>query len=76
MSKQRGSPRVTVRITPLILASVNAEIERLNLNPLNEPWNMTAFINAAIVEKIAHSQRSRKKRRKQAAMPQKSYTSS
>lgn len=64
MSKQRGSPRVSLRLTPLILARVKEEVQRLNYNPLVEQLTMTTYITQAIMEKIAHSERGRKTRKK------------
>lgn len=64
MSQRRGSPTVTFRIAPLLLAALRAEIERYNQNPMNEQHTMTTFVNQAIVEKLRHRKASRTKPRK------------
>jgi hypothetical protein len=57
------SPTVTFRISPLLLAAARAALERYNRNPQTEPLDMTGLCNIAISDKIAHWDRSRKKRR-------------
>lgn len=56
----KGSPTITIRLNHLKLAAVQAEIARLNSNPLSAEWTMTAWIHKAIEDRLDHSLRSRK----------------
>lgn len=60
--RAKGSPTITVRMNPSNLAALQAEIERLNRNPLREPWTLTAAVNKAIEEWIAKNTRGRQRR--------------
>ncbi len=64
MPPAKGSPTVTVRVKPIRLAALLAEVERLNRNPLGEPWTVSRFIAKAIDEKLALNLRRRSTRRK------------
>lgn len=57
-----GSPRIIFRCPPLLLAAIDAEIERTNNNVKVEPYNRSTWVLAAIQAKLAHSLRSRQKR--------------
>lgn len=57
-----NSPVISLRISPLILAAVRAEIERLNRRPTEAPVDLTNFISVAISERLDKLARGRKKR--------------
>lgn len=58
-----GSPRIIFRCPPLLLHAIDAEIARTNRNVKVEPFNRSTWVLAAISAKLAHAERSRKKRR-------------
>jgi len=58
-----NSPTVTVRVAPLLLASVEAAIKAHNSHPLVEPHTMSSWINAAMAAKLDHIKRGRQKRK-------------
>ena len=62
-----GSPRMTVRIPADLLAAVDRQVESRNAVAHGEPWTRSAFIVAALREKLAKMQRSRTGRRRAAA---------
>jgi hypothetical protein len=58
----RGSPTITFRIPPLRLAALQAAVARRNKNPLKPPLTISEYINMAIVDKIDHDDRSRRRK--------------
>ncbi len=64
----KGSPIVPVRILPDLLAEMDAEVARLNTRRAAEPWNRTAFIVAAINERLDKLSRGRGVKRHPPAM--------
>jgi hypothetical protein len=38
------SPPICLRIPPLLLAAIDAEIKRRNETPLDQPWNRSTFL--------------------------------
>lgn len=67
---QKGSPRIILRVPPLLLAAVDAEIERTNKNVKLAPFCRSTWVLAAIIAKLNHAERSRKKRAKQKSVRQ------
>lgn len=59
-----GSPRVTIRIPNPLLDEMWTVVTERNERTANEPWDFSAFILAAIREKLTHMKRSRTYRRK------------
>lgn len=58
----KGSTRVTVRVGDELLERIDAALAKRNdLGGGVEEWKRTDWIIAAIVEKLNHSQRSRRK---------------
>ncbi len=59
----QGSPRVTVRLSPDLLAAVDHVIGKYNAcQTCREPLTMSDFVVKAVVEKLQHMERSRKPR--------------
>lgn len=58
----KGSPIVPVRIPQSLLHEISQCIDRRNLWTLREEWTTSSFVIAAIREKIAKMERSRRKR--------------
>lgn len=63
----KGSPIVKLRLPGDLQAQVEQEIERTNCNRAAEPFTVSTWIRAAIVEKLAHARRSRCKKSKEGA---------
>jgi len=59
-----GSPRMTVRIPADLLAAVDRQVESRNAVAHGEPWTLSAFVVAALREKLAKMERSRSGRRR------------
>ena len=55
---------ISLRPGDRLLTAVMAEIERYNAGPLNTPVSLSEWIQRAMMEKLAHSARSRKRRKK------------
>jgi len=60
----KGNPIIKTRVNAELEQEVETTIRRRNLHSDNEPWDTSAFIRAAIKEKIQHMERSRNKGRK------------
>lgn len=60
----KGNPIVLFRLTPDLLAEMDAAISMRNGHTALEPYDRSAFIRAAIREKLEHLKRSRKRRGK------------
>lgn len=58
----KGTKIITLRLPPGIEEDMDIQIEQRNEWTKDAPWNRTAFILAAIREKLAHMQRSRRKK--------------
>ena len=56
----KGSPIVNIRVQPGLLAQVDARCER-SVTHCKVPMDRTAFITAAIVDKLDHYKRSSRK---------------
>jgi hypothetical protein len=63
----RGSKVKTMRIYPILETAVNLCIAQRNAYSRRPPWDFTGFIHAAIWEKLAKMERSRKPRRRKKA---------
>lgn len=61
MASYKGSRIVPVRLPPEILEQLDTTIERVNATRRAEPFDRSAFIRAAIADKINHYNRSRRK---------------
>jgi hypothetical protein len=60
----KGSPIVPIRFADAeLLAAVDAAVEASVNNRKDRPWTRTSFILAAVREKLAHMERSRKPRK-------------
>jgi len=57
----KGSQIVPVRFEAELLSLMKRTIEQRNAVSPNEPWTMSDFIRAAVQEKLAHMERSRKR---------------
>lgn len=60
----KGSPIVPIRIPAELLALVDEQIASSNTRRGDEPWTRSAFIIAAIKEKLDKMERSRKSKKK------------
>lgn len=60
----KGNPIVPLRIEPALLAEIDAAIASRNDHTALAPYDRSAFIRAAIREKLDHYKRSRRKRPK------------
>jgi len=60
----KGTPIVPIRVNPILLRAMDAEIAKINKCWKVIPYNRTTFILSAIRERIKHLERSRKKRPK------------
>jgi len=60
----KGSKVLPFRIPAELLAEVDGVIERSHDTRAGEPWTRTAFILAALKEKLAHMRRSNTKKKK------------
>ncbi len=58
----KGNDIYKARLTRDLVAEVEVTIESRNRHSRNTPWDMSAFIRAAIREKLAHMARSRGRR--------------
>jgi len=63
----KGNPRVTIRIDPALLSALEAELASQREYGVIHQWDVSAFIVAAIKEKIARRRASRAKRNPSAA---------
>jgi len=63
----KGSPIIPVRIPADLLGAIDRQIESRNAVAHGEPWTRSAFIVAALREKLAKMERSRSGRRRAAA---------
>lgn len=69
----RGSPRVTVRLKPLLLEEIRKAMESANYNRQESPYTISDWIVACIIDRLKHLERARKCTRKR---PRSSQTSS
>ena len=60
----KGSPVTPLRIPQDLLDLVRIQIDQSECYRRGEPWTLSSFIRAAILEKLAKMKRSRKPRRK------------
>lgn len=60
-----GSPRIVVRIPPALLQLITDYLRLRNDHRPKDEWDLSDFVRAAIREKVAHIQRSKKSRLKQ-----------
>lgn len=60
----RGSPIVPVRISPELLSQLKSLLEERNQRSSGAEWSMSDYIRSALAEKVAHTMRSRKGRKK------------
>jgi hypothetical protein len=58
----KGSPRITIRLSPLFLAAVESAVKLFNEKNFEHPEDISKFIQKAIAEKLAHRARSRYRR--------------
>jgi len=58
-----GSPKIVFRLSKEFLAEIEATIAKRNATAFGVGWSKTDFLHAAIREKLAHMQRSRKPRK-------------
>ena len=56
----KGSPRIILRIPQEVVDQIEYCITTANCSRRGEPYDVSSWIRAAIVEKIAHVKRSRK----------------
>lgn len=57
----KGTPRVTIRIPDAIRSAIEDELDRRNaLSSVFEPWKMSDWILAAVLESLNHRRRGRK----------------
>ena len=58
----KGSPKVVIRLTPEILASMEAKIASYNATQFTrDSLNVSEFIRRSILEKLAKRERSNRK---------------
>ena len=60
----KGNKRQTIRFPPNEERAMALTIKRRNVNSRNRPWDISAFVRAAVSEKIAHMERSRRPRKR------------
>jgi hypothetical protein len=60
----RGTPRHTFRLDVACYVEVLSAIRRRNFWSRRAPWTESDFIREAIIEKLAHMNRSRRPRRR------------
>ena len=65
----KGNPKITVRATPAVIAEIQAECDATAKARKRGPTTVTEFVLAAIAEKLAHLNRSRKARREKRNVP-------
>lgn len=58
----KGSKIVQVRVPDDLLKRIEEHVSSLQLNARGEPPTVSSYIRKAIEEKLAHRERSRKKR--------------
>jgi hypothetical protein len=56
----KGNRVLRLRVEPELLQEILRQIEQRNQYTSQEPWDMSAFLRAAVREKLAHMQRARK----------------
>lgn len=61
----KGNRIVPVRISAEMMSAIEASIESLNVRAGPNHWNVSDWIRQAILDKLAHMQRSRRPRRRQ-----------
>ena len=59
----RGTPHISLRIDPAVLAAIDAEVERVNRSKGDQAYNRTTFILHAVHEKVEKLKRGRNRRR-------------
>jgi hypothetical protein len=67
----KGTRITPVRIDPVLLEDVQSQIRSRNEHTKDEEWNLSDFIRVALVEKLKHYRRSRKKKSKRQGHGQK-----
>ena len=61
----KGSPIISVRIPEPILAKLDKAMDRINTRRKDMPYTRHAFILAAIMDKLAHIERSRRRAKRE-----------
>lgn len=64
----KGNPIIPVRLTPELIAEIEAAIERANDSTARadkEPYTVSEWIRSAIREKLAHGARGRSRKQQQ-----------
>lgn len=56
----RGSPRVTIRVEPLLLHEIHLAMDSANLNRREAPYTISDWIKAQIIAGLKHLERGRK----------------
>lgn len=69
----KGSPIIGVRISPLFLAAIESAIKGKKNRRTKQPMTKSDFVLAAISEKLAHEQRSKKSAAKRRAKTDSPY---
>jgi hypothetical protein len=64
MAGHQVSGIFNVRLEPDMLRAIELELAKRNSNPLSVYWTKSDWVRKAIAEKLAHSQRGRKSRRR------------
>lgn len=64
MDREQSGRVVPVRLSDAMIAAIESELARRVNNPLCAPWTKSEWIRQAICDKLAHAERSRRKRRK------------
>jgi len=65
----KGSPIVSVRVNPLLLASIDNVVARINKRRREEPLTRSTFILNCVLDKFDHLERSLKSKRPKQATP-------
>lgn len=63
----RGSPRVTIRLEPLLLHEIKLAMESANHSRREAPYTISDWIKACVIDRLKHLERAKKCRRKEAA---------
>jgi hypothetical protein len=59
----KGSPRVVLRLSPGLLAAIEAEIRTAETAKSGGQWTVSSYIRTAIADKLLHAERSRRAKR-------------
>jgi hypothetical protein len=62
MEMSKGTQVITIRLSEYYTDKIDEAVKRRNVTTRREPWTRSCFIKQAILDKLAHMERSKKKK--------------